>query len=153
MPNGSRPLAGRGSQQSWIWFLVSLGRIEFNSLLPRDVIWHHRSCSSIVHVMAYCLMAPSLYLNQFWIIISEVLYHLPERNFTGHAWDIYPWYDFENYSVNITGTSIRDQGVKYLFTDHMIFFKMADKMTVKGLTHCGLVVPYGNIDLVQHCLR
>ena len=34
-------------------------------------------------VMAWCLMAPSHYLNQSWLLISEVLWHSPEDNFTG----------------------------------------------------------------------
>ena len=34
-------------------------------------------------VMACCLVAPSHYLNQSWLIIGEVLWHSPEDNFTG----------------------------------------------------------------------
>ena len=32
--------------------------------------------------MAYCLMAPSHYLNQYWPLINEVLWHSPENNST-----------------------------------------------------------------------
>ena len=43
-----------------------------------DAIWRHRSGSTLVQVMAWCLMAPSHYLNQCWLIISKVLWHLSE---------------------------------------------------------------------------
>ena len=43
-----------------------------NSLRPSDVIWRCRSGSTLAQVMACCLMAPSHYLNQSWLIISEV---------------------------------------------------------------------------------
>ena len=37
----------------------------FNSLCPCDVIWWHRSGSTLAQVTACCLTAPSRYLNQF----------------------------------------------------------------------------------------
>ena len=40
---------------------------------PNDGIWWQRSGSALVQVMAWCLMAPSDYLNQYWLIIN------PER--------------------------------------------------------------------------
>ena len=42
------------------------------------VIWWHKSWSTLAQVMACCLMAPSHYLNQCWLIISEVPWHLSE---------------------------------------------------------------------------
>ena len=47
----------------------------FNSLGPSDAIWRQRSGSTLAQVMACCLMAPSHYLNQCWLIISEVQWH------------------------------------------------------------------------------
>ena len=41
-----------------------------NSLLPSGVIWHWRSWSTLVHVIAFCLTAASPYLNQCWLIIK-----------------------------------------------------------------------------------
>ena len=41
-----------------------------NSLWPGDSIWQHRSGSTMVHVMACCLAAPSHYLNQYCLIIT-----------------------------------------------------------------------------------
>ena len=42
-------------------------------------------------------MAPSPYLNQDLLAISEILWYAPEGNFTENAPDIYPSYEFENY--------------------------------------------------------
>ena len=39
-----------------------------NSLWPSDAIWWNRSGSTLVQVMACCLMSPSLYLNQCWLL-------------------------------------------------------------------------------------
>ena len=46
-----------------------------NSLWPSDVIWRHRSGSTLAQVMACCLTAPSYYLNQCWLITSKVHWH------------------------------------------------------------------------------
>ena len=43
-----------------------------NSLWPSDAIWRQKSWSTLAQVMACCLMAPSHYLNQCWLIISKV---------------------------------------------------------------------------------
>ena len=43
-----------------------------NSLFPSE--WN-RSESTLIQVMACCLMAPSHYLNQFWLLTSKVLWH------------------------------------------------------------------------------
>ena len=43
-----------------------------NSFWPSDTIWQQRSVSTLAQVMACCLTAPSHYLNQCWLIISEV---------------------------------------------------------------------------------
>ena len=56
-----------------------------NSLWPCYAIWRHRSGSTLAQVMAWCPMAPSHYLNQCWIMISEVLWHSHQGNVTGNA--------------------------------------------------------------------
>ena len=55
---------------------------SINSFWPSDTIWLHISGSTLVQVMTCCLMAPRHYLNQRSLIISEVPWHEPERNFT-----------------------------------------------------------------------
>ena len=51
------------------------------SLCPRDTIWRHRSVSTLAPVLAWCLMAPSHYMNQSWLIISKVQWHSSEDIF------------------------------------------------------------------------
>ena len=46
-----------------------------NSLWPGDTVWQYGTRSILVQVMACCLMAPSHYLNQCWLIIGEVPWH------------------------------------------------------------------------------
>ena len=68
----------------------------------------------LAQVMACCLTAPSHYPNQCWLIISEVLWHSPDGNFTENAQHIYPWYDLENYEFKTTATSPRAQWVELM---------------------------------------
>ena len=65
------------------WFVLIL----FNSLWPSDAMWCHRTSSTLVDVMACCLMAPSHYINQCLLIISGVLWQSPEGNCTENAQD------------------------------------------------------------------
>ena len=51
---------------------IGPAEIWFNSLWPSDAIWWHRSGSILTQVMAWCLMAPSHYLVQCWLIIKDV---------------------------------------------------------------------------------
>ena len=44
-------------------------------LVMTPAIWHHIIWSLLVQVMASCLMAPSHYLNQCWLIINKVPWH------------------------------------------------------------------------------
>ena len=69
----------------------------FDLSWPSGAIWHHRSWSTLVQVVACCLMAPSHYLNQCWLSTSDVFWQSQEVNFTGNAEDIYPWYEFKNW--------------------------------------------------------
>ena len=59
--------------------------ILVNSLWPSDTIRRQRSRSTLAQVMACCLTAPSHYLNQCWLIISEVQWHSYWGNFTRDA--------------------------------------------------------------------
>ena len=46
--------------------------VYFNPLWPSDATWRHRTVSTLAQVMACYLMAPSHYLNQFWLLISMI---------------------------------------------------------------------------------
>ena len=60
-----------------------------NSLRLSDAIWWERSGSTLAQVMACCLMAPSHYLNQCWLIIKEVLWQSYDSNITRDTSAIY----------------------------------------------------------------
>ena len=64
-------------------------------------IWRQISVSSLAQVMACCLTVPSRYLHQCWLIISEVFWLSPGRNFTGNAQHIYPRYAMSLEITNI----------------------------------------------------
>ena len=51
---------------------------HLNSLGPSDSMWRWRSWSTLVQLMSCCLTAPSHYLNQCWLIISQVMWHSSE---------------------------------------------------------------------------
>ena len=88
-----------------LWFLKQFSVLRVNSLWPSDTIYRHRSESNLAQVMACYLMAPIHYLNQCWLTISGFLWHSPDRNFTGNAQDICPWYQFKKCKFKITATS------------------------------------------------
>ena len=86
----------------------------FNSLWPSDILWWHRSGSTLAQAMACCLMAPSHHLNQFWFLISQVLWHSPKYNFTTSAQATIQYKEFENDTFENTATPPRGQCVKYI---------------------------------------
>ena len=51
-----------------------------NSVAHSDAIYECRTWSTLVQIMACCLTAPSHYLNQRWLIISEVQLYSLESN-------------------------------------------------------------------------
>ena len=80
-----------------------------------DVIWRQGSGSTLAQVMACCLTAPSHYLNQCWLLISEVLWHSPDSNFTENTSDIYLWNEFEIYWFETVVKYPRGQWVNSIF--------------------------------------
>ena len=58
---------------------------SINTLWPIDAIWRHISGSTLAQVMACSLTASSHCLNQCWLLISDVLWHLSESNFTART--------------------------------------------------------------------
>ena len=69
-----------------------------NPLWPSDAIWYDKSGSSIVQVIACYLTAPSHYLDQCWLVISVVLWHSPETNFTVSAQTTILCNEFKDYT-------------------------------------------------------
>ena len=95
-----------------------------NSLWLNDVIWSHqcRPGSTLVQVMVCSLMALRHYLNQCWLLISEVLWHSPERNFTASTQATILYNEFVNYSFEITATSPRGQWVNELIHSSYLLY-------------------------------
>ena len=54
--------------------------IKALSFYYNNTIWWYWF-RSLAQVMAYCLMTPNHYLNQWWLLISEVQWHFPKNNF------------------------------------------------------------------------
>ena len=79
---------------------------DINSLLPGDALWWYRSWSTLAQIMACCLIAPSHYLNHCWLLISKVLWHSPESNFSASDYAATRYDEFENYNFKISATSL-----------------------------------------------
>ena len=77
---------GRGVAKCW----------SFCSLWPSDAICLCRSESTLAQVTNWCLMAPSHYLNQHWLLIKGVMCHSPKSNFTS-AHELKMQYVFADY--------------------------------------------------------
>ena len=75
----SRSPQGSQFQNVWIWNIricwPSSSTRMITSLWPSEAIWHHKNWSTLVHVMAWCLIEPCHYINQCWLIISEIMCH------------------------------------------------------------------------------
>ena len=100
-------------QWAFIWIIHGgkcwyMDLVCVNSLWPSDTEWWHRAGSTLAQVMAWCLTAPSHYLNQCWLI-REALWHSPEINFTASAPATILYNEFKNYTLRITATFPRDQ--------------------------------------------
>ena len=87
-----------------------------NPLQPTDAIWQHRSGSTLARVMAWCLRAPSHYMNHFFFTISEIHWHSSEGNFTRDTSTLNHWNYPENYLSKFEFKSTRGQWVNTYFT-------------------------------------
>ena len=102
--------------QCWPRYLPPYGVTRpqwVNSPWSGEAIWRHRSGSTLAQVMACCLMVPSHNhcLKKCWLFIGEVLWYLPESNFT-MSWQVEILYDqIEIYTFNITVISPWDQSM------------------------------------------
>ena len=83
--------------------ITSMFLMTFTHLYPCDAIRWHRSGSILAQVIACCLVAPSHYLNQCWLLISEVLYS-SESNFTARASANIRYNEFEKCTLKIIPT-------------------------------------------------
>ena len=65
-------------------------KVIINSLMrPCDTILRNRSGWTLAQAMNCCLMSPSHYLNQCWLIIGAVLWSWPKGDLIGNAQGIH----------------------------------------------------------------
>ena len=84
-----------------------------NLLWPSDAISRHRPGSTLAQVMAWCLTAPSHYLNQCWLIVSKVQWHSSEGNFTKDTSATNCWISLKYSLFKISFKSPRANELKY----------------------------------------
>ena len=123
-----------------------MGCWQFHSL------WH-RSQSTLAHVMACCLMAPSHYLNQFKLIISKVQWHSSEGNFARDAPAINHWNKFENsyFVQNLPGTNELTLGMLWDLVGYPECYCPASRTTLVATRfRVAVICP---IIQVPHCIR
>ena len=86
--------------------LVSL-YVLLNSLWPTNAILWYRSGSTLAQVMAWCLTAPSHYLNQCWLTINRA----PWNSFIwGHYYNIWGYQSIDEDWNCIFKIALRSQG-------------------------------------------
>ena len=117
----------------WHLFGIKPSDCCVNSLWPSDTIWRQRPGSTLAQVMAWCLTAPSHYLNQCWLIISKVLWLSREGNFTRDASIINNKNLFENYMSKISFKFPRGQWVNSLLS-HVCKLTISRKECVVTVT-------------------
>ena len=64
------------------------------------------SVSTLDQVLACCLTVPSHYLNQCWLLITKLLWHSPECNFTASAKTTILYHEYENYTFEVAVPSL-----------------------------------------------
>ena len=126
--------------------------VAINSLSCSEDISQHISGSILAQVMACCLTAPSRYLNQCLFLMSEVLWHSPEKSsFLASAqatnqyneYEIYCFYIIaippRSYWVNTlrprqNGRRLADDTFKCIFLNEnvRISIKISPKFVPKG---------------------
>ena len=101
VPDGSQP-RGHGNDGN-------PSEIRLNTLWPIDAIWRYRSGSILARVMACCLQD---HLDQFWLLITELLWDSPESNFTVSVQASILYNELEIYTFESIAASPRGQWVK-----------------------------------------
>ena len=107
----SNALSSMKILEFWLNITNVVPKSPINPLRPSDAKWWQWSWTTLAHVMACCLMAPSHYLNQCWLIIRGVMWHSSVNSFAGIAQDINSGYQFEKDILKISFKSPRGQWV------------------------------------------
>ena len=107
---------------------------------PTDVIWWYRFGSTLAQVMACCLTAPSHYLNGSRLIITQVLWHSTESNFTVSAPATILYNELENYTFKISAIQYIPRNM------HTVFALLCFVVVIHWL-----IFPYPSGLLHWHC--
>ena len=112
---------------------IFLQCFQVNSLGPSDAIWRQRSGSTVAQVMACCLMAPSHYQNQCWLIISKVEWHSSKGNFTRDTSAVNHWNCLKNWVPKMSFKFPRGQWVNCsLVWTTILQGRGKEKLVLKG---------------------
>ena len=125
-----------------------MDKVYQNSLWPSDAIWRQRSGLTLAQVMACCLTSPSHYLNQCWLIISEVNWHSYLGNFTRYASTVNHWNPLENYICRISFKCPRGQWFNSLWASGAIGSPLRPQLAIA--TCKGARNPHGHIGCFTH---
>ena len=101
----------KSGRDDMMWITVDL---IHEGAITSDAIWRHRSGSTLAQVMpngTKPLPGPSHYLDQCWLLISEVLWLSSESNLTGNVQPTILYNAFEKCTFKITAISPRCQWV------------------------------------------
>ena len=81
-----------------IWVFPKIGSAQsiVRSLWPSKAIWRRRSGSTLAQIMVCWLTTPSYYLNQYQLLIGEVLWHSLESYFRVNAQAIILYSETQN---------------------------------------------------------
>ena len=57
----------------------------FNKLWPNYAKWGHGTYSIFVQAITFCMTVPNQYVDQYWLISHDVIWHSSDSNIKGHA--------------------------------------------------------------------
>ena len=113
--------------------------------------------SILVQVMAWChqAMTPSHYLSQRWPRSLSPYITRPQWNNLLRANDAYmAWWNESSFIIGSDNgrTSLQQQAINWNRVN-LLSIDILFQFQCTGINFCGLVMPYGDIDLGQHWLR
>ena len=78
---------------------------------PSDVIWRHKTWSTLPQEIICCRTVPIYCLTQYCLTMTEALWYSPELNFTGNAQDNNHKIMLQNYTFEITAIFVKGDWV------------------------------------------
>ena len=94
----------------------------------RKPIWHHGSWSILVQVMACCLMVPSHYLNQCWLIVNCTLWNKFYRNL-----------NLANVICKMAAILFRPQCVEWIYSINIMIMRRIKSIVILAISHVFMI--------------